>query len=1013
MDREGLRQAIEEPARLAGLEFEQGLVATIVEDVEGQPGALPLLEHSLLELWQRRRAGMLTLEGYRESGGVSGALARRADAIYDGFDDARQTVARRVLLRLTQIGEGTEDTRRRAAMSELASSTQHAVVEDVIRAWTDARLLTLTADDAGERWVTVSHEALIRAWPRLRKWIDEDRAGQRLHRQITDAAIEWQRLGRDDSALLRGLRLAQGRELQAQQQDALNDQELAFLAASDALERAETSRRDRARRQVVAGLSAGIAVAAALALLASWQWRRAEQQRTIAAARGITSQSDLLRTQALATAPGWADLLHQSALLAVEARRRRPDRDNARVLRAAADVVGRAPRSFDVPLEALRGISPAADRLAVASSDGAALEVRDVDGGGVIATIPRAASEFGAIFSPGSSYVLVMHGSTVSAWQLHAGASSKELWKLEAAYPDDTPVAAKALRPLAAFSPDEKTVAVIDRTSVRLLDTATGRQIRRFEHDLAVRHIAFSGDGRRLASASGNTGSIFALLTGAVARVHHPDEISVLAIDERGTRLATVAARHIEVWDATTADRLASLDVLPGSEDVEYVGAMAFDETGARLGVMGEMGSGLQLGLSPPGRTEIGAIYTEANWLRTLDPRFLGYTAEGGIEIWDLPAARPMARVIQVAGTTPMGFAYAPEGHRLVVFDEQRVSVYNTAPGTELTRGSFGDLATSGTAVSGQLGFTSDYRDIVLVSLSRDGAVLLAAAPRGGTARAWDVTAGAREIWHGSGLDAVAFSPDGRTVVGAGPDDALRAWDLATGKEAWRVLGVNAKVTVKDDEGPDESVPDVQLVAFADDGQHVAVRLLSRAARVFEARSGREVSGEVARVPQREVGAVEAVSPDGALRAVVIGDNREQVRLSRVEGDRELALVRHDADPDVRQNSVVALAFSPDSRFLVTGSQDRTARVWDLTGQELAFIRHDAPLVAVAFSADGGVVVTAAEDRSVRTWLWRDADLQGHICERLTRNLSRKEWSTLFGDATYAATCDKLPVPER
>ncbi|HEY6510071.1 MAG TPA: hypothetical protein VIY56_18740, partial [Vicinamibacterales bacterium] len=477
---------------------------------------------------------------------------------------------------------------------------------------------------------------------------------------------------------------------------------------------------------------------------------------------------------------------------------------------------------------------------------------------------------------------------------------------------------------------------------------------------------------------------------------------------------ATMAARHLEVWDATTADRLAALDVLSTSDDGDdYVHTMAFDETGARLGVMGHWGSGWQLGLSPLERTQFAAPSSNTQWLVTVNPRLLGYGSKDAIEIWDLPTARPMARVIQSAGAWPEAFAYAPEAHRLVVFDKQRVSVYDTAPGTELTRGSFGDAATSGTAVSGQLGSNSTDPDTLTVSLSRDGAVLFAAAPRGGTTRAWNVTTGAREIWHGNGLDAVAFSPDGRTVVGAGPDDALRAWDLATGKEAWRATGVNAKVRVEDDEGFGEIVPDVWLVAFADDGQRVAVSLRSRGPRVFEAGNGREVSGEAPRVPQRDKDLLAAVSPDGALRAVVSGDHREQVRFSRVEGDRELALVRHDADPDVRQNGVVALAFSPDSRFLVTGGQDRTARVWDLTGQELAFIRHDAPLVAVAFSADGGAVVTAAEDRSVRTWMWRDADLQRRICERLTRDLSRKEWSTLVGDVTYSATCDKPSVPER
>ncbi len=143
MDADGLRQAIEEPARHVGLEFEEGLVATILDDVMNQPGALPLLEHALLELWERRRGQMLTLEAYRESGGVEGAIAKCADAVYGAFSPEQQAVARRIMLRLTQPGEGTEDTRRRAEMSELITRADEAAeVESVVRTLVDARLLT-------------------------------------------------------------------------------------------------------------------------------------------------------------------------------------------------------------------------------------------------------------------------------------------------------------------------------------------------------------------------------------------------------------------------------------------------------------------------------------------------------------------------------------------------------------------------------------------------------------------------------------------------------------------------------------------------------------------------------------------------------------------------------------------------------------------------------------------------------------------------------------------------------
>jgi hypothetical protein len=149
MHEDELRQAIEAPAHRVGLELEEGLVPTILDDVASQPGALPLLQHALLELWERRRGTMLTLEAYRESGGVEGALARRADAVYDGLTPEQQEIARGILLRLTQPGEGTEDTRRRAALDELIPRTdQREAVERVIGLLSEARLLTTSGGDA-------------------------------------------------------------------------------------------------------------------------------------------------------------------------------------------------------------------------------------------------------------------------------------------------------------------------------------------------------------------------------------------------------------------------------------------------------------------------------------------------------------------------------------------------------------------------------------------------------------------------------------------------------------------------------------------------------------------------------------------------------------------------------------------------------------------------------------------------------------------------------------------------
>jgi len=241
MVEEELRQAIERPAQLVGLEFEGGLVEALLRDVQAEPGALPLLQHTLLELWERREGHRLTFAAYREIGGTQGAIAHRAESIYAGFDATQQAITRRIMLRLTQPGDGTEDTRRRARKSELLPTGEQAeATEAVIQTLADARLVTTARDMAsGEEQVDVSDEALIRGWPRLREWIDEDRAGLRTHRRLTEAAQEWERYGRDESCLYRGIRLAEAGELVATYPDSLSKLERAFIEASIALRERE------------------------------------------------------------------------------------------------------------------------------------------------------------------------------------------------------------------------------------------------------------------------------------------------------------------------------------------------------------------------------------------------------------------------------------------------------------------------------------------------------------------------------------------------------------------------------------------------------------------------------------------------------------------------------------------------------------------------------------------------------------------------------------------------------
>ena len=223
-----LREAIEEPARQAGWHFQPGLVDRLLADVGGEPGALPLLSHALLETWRRREGRTLTHAGYVASGQVAGAIAATAQRTFDGLTPTQQSIARHIFLQLTELGEGTEDTRRRVERKYLTSRLERmGLVDEVLTILADARLVT-TDENSAE----VAHEALIRNWPELRRWLDENREGLRLHRKLAVAAQEWYDNNREEGYLYRGGQLAQIQEWLSQESPDLHPVETAFVTAS-------------------------------------------------------------------------------------------------------------------------------------------------------------------------------------------------------------------------------------------------------------------------------------------------------------------------------------------------------------------------------------------------------------------------------------------------------------------------------------------------------------------------------------------------------------------------------------------------------------------------------------------------------------------------------------------------------------------------------------------------------------------------------------------------------------
>ena len=328
MTPEELERAIVAPADQAGLVVEPRLLAEMIADVADRPGGLPLLQYALTELAERAEGRALTLDAYRRIGRVSGALARRAEQLFEAMGEQARHACRQLFLRLVTLGEGVEDTRRRVRRSELVTLAHSQTMDAVIETFGRHRLLSFDRDpDTREPTVEIAHEALLREWARLRAWIDDVREHLRQRARISSATTEWVQAEQSSDYLLSGIPLAQAEEATADGSIGLTETEREFLDSSlshrDAEVAAERMRQSRelalerrARlrlRGFVAVLAAGLLVAASLTIVAANRTREAGRLRIESLVNTLTSTS----VASLTTDPDLSLLLALSAIDAV------------------------------------------------------------------------------------------------------------------------------------------------------------------------------------------------------------------------------------------------------------------------------------------------------------------------------------------------------------------------------------------------------------------------------------------------------------------------------------------------------------------------------------------------------------------------------------------------------------------------------------------------------------------------------------------------------------------------
>lgn len=610
-----LHRAMAKPAEQAGLEVEEGLAVTIERDLARQPGSLPLLQYSLTELVERREGRRLTVKAYEESGGVPGALATRAEAVYASLDPQEQEEAKQLFLRLVNLGDGSEVTRRRVNRGELVSAAgNEAALDQALDSFGRYRLLTFDRDPAmGTPTVEVAHEALFGHWGRLRDWIDS--AGETLstHRRLLQMASDWEDAGRDSSFLASGTRLAQFQALLEDSRPAgisLAAEERGYLEASLALREREAVAARKRHLWVRGSVAATLLVLSALALVALVQAREASQQQALALSREVAAK-------ALAEVKGNT---MRALLLGIEASKiaRTSEADEAveeallelhppQILQNRAGNVGDG-SDFD--------LSPDGTKLAIS------YEVLDSATGDRVAQLQIPGKRL-----IGDLEVPIKHVRYSPDGKLIAGnrinTRNAEIWNAASGAVLHTLQGHSSLVRTVAFSPDSRLLATgSDDKTARIWDVATGAPVCELRgHEGRINSAQFSPDSSQVVTASDDgTARVWDARTGKVIRVlqGHTDGVVWVDFSPGGEWIVTASEDGTaRLWEASTG-RTAT--VLAGhtnrvnsarfSPDGKWI-ATASDDGTTRLWDVGAVRTSIKGGSQPVARFTLESFSTQ------------------------------------------------------------------------------------------------------------------------------------------------------------------------------------------------------------------------------------------------------------------------------------------------------------------------------------------------------------------------------------------------------------------
>lgn len=990
MNRAELTEAIRGPvAHSPGVEIEDALVETLLDELDAdekksESGALPRLAYALAQTWEamERRNGshVLTVADYQATGGIRRAVAIDADAIYDGFSASQQRAARRVMLSAV-IVTGDSQARDRVRRENLRwDDIDDDDVEMVLEAYLDKRLLT--EDSSGFQ---ISHEALLKAWPRLQGWIDEDRESHRLNRQLGDEAAEWESHNRLDQYLL-----SQGRTqdyeawLAGKPPVEIGQGQQQYLQAS----RRYHKQRTRQSRLGVLGLVVLLVIATTAAIWALVSADQARRARDESLSRQAALQWELQRGRdsALAQAIALAGyrvsptLQARSALLdstAVPVPRRSPTVDgpissalssdnavvavcnsdgNVRLFRA--DAPGHPPiATFAVPAGKLYAVAfrPGTRQLAVGGRRGAQVwDITDPAASQQLLVLPGVSGKIENLaWSPeGNELTAAADTAGTFRWSITADGKTATT---TAVLPPTGPSGGQAVSTTVAYSPNGSLLATAGAGgSVELWDRRAGRNTPLAQLSLEKSNaldLAFDPTSTKLAVGTNNSNKVF------IADVKDPARPSV--IQRMG---------GFDSWVNTVAFTPDGTTVAAGSADntIRLFDTGAPDERPARQVL--------------PGRAIVTSLQFRGSDL-------ISVAQDGFVRTWPLPgplSASLGARIRTLTGNSDgttliaglLGDAGDPDG-----LDQFSV----TADGDLTKRGP-------------RLKFNGSDHSSGASTVSVDGRVA-AAATNARSVYTWDISDPDKPLLlnalpevTSTAPAALVFTPDSRYLFVAGSNNGKQISVIDRSKPTQPQV-------VKTFEASNP----IQLLSISADGKYLAAGTAGDI-QLWKIADRPENPEHLADHPgfSANISAVRFATAD----LLAAGSNSGTVRLYRASdtGLKEIAAL------DGPTGQIQSLAFDPDTTRLAAGTADGQIWVWNIT--DPANPTHLATLSAYGSSVDDMVYgphghhLTAAGDSKVlQVWLADVDAVADTLCRYPAAQLTEDEWNHYLPGTTYQPPC--------